>query len=110
MNHKVFQGSLKWLLAAAILFPAPARAELVYGEVISSNPRNDSVYIWRIDPATGRTSQMEVFIPKHAEFSGVKSLWDLEAGDQILVDGQTDGQRDQFEAGSVEAVKNPKNI
>ena len=89
------------LLAAAVVFQGTAFAGLVHGTVASIDSAAKSVSVNRTNPATGATEKVDIAIGAETTFSGVASMDELKAGDDIWVDAQQDAATGGWKAASV---------
>lgn len=96
---------IKNLLLTCLLFLLPAGvccAEWIDGEVEKIDPKTGIMVLSEVDPITNAEETDEIVIQPSTTFSGVKSLKELRAGDDVTVEAQYDEPTDSWRAISVE--------
>lgn len=87
------------IVAAALAAPSVASAERIQGRVVAADEGANKVTVERANPSTGRMERVDVGLGEDVNFLGVKSLEELNSGDEITVDARPDGAG--FRASSV---------
>lgn len=77
-------------------------AEWVDGEVKKIDAKDRTLTIGEIDPITDTEENQEIAIDSTTVFSGVKSLEELQEGDDISAEVQYDAPTDSWKAISIE--------
>lgn len=93
---------LSILFAAILFFPVVLHAEWFDGEVRKVDSKAGTITISEIDPIT-ETEEIEEFVVGNTTiFSGVKSLEEIQAEDDIAIEAQYDEPTDSWKAVSIE--------
>ncbi len=81
------QFSFLVVFAAGFLFlwQGIALAEMISGQVTIINRENQTLTVERLKE-TGESEKINLSVPSQAEFRGIKSLNDVEVGDEIMAD------------------------
>ena len=93
------------LLATFVLYQGAAYAKLVGGKVVSTDATAKSLTISRINLATGAEENVVVGVTDTTTYSGVASLADLKAGEEVWVDATEDATTKAWTASSVQVLK-----
>ena len=84
-----------------VVFMPSADARLINGKIVAVDASANTMTLDHLDPVTGAEKQMIFKVQPDAKFSGVKSLADLKAGQQVWVDAKQDEASKSWEAVSV---------
>ena len=89
------------LIATFVVFQGAGYADLVKGNVVSTDIAAKSLTISRLNATTGAQEQVAVSVTDTTAFSGVASLAELKAGDEVWVDATEDPATKNWAAASV---------
>ena len=91
------------ILTAAVVLSRIAFADTVSGKVASVDSAANTLTVSQADPATGAEQQVTVSVKAETAFEGVKSLADLKAGEEVMVEASQDAATGSWNATSVKA-------
>ena len=81
------------------------RAEWFDGEVQKIDGKANTITLSEIDPITDTEEKKEILIDQATVFSGVTSLKDIRANDNVTIEAQYDEPTDAWKALSVEVAE-----
>ena len=93
------------LLVLMLPFGMTLRAEWFDGEVQKTDLKARTITIAEIDPITDTEEKEEILVDNATVFSGVKSLQDIRANDNVTIEAQYDEPTDAWKALSVEVAE-----
>ena len=93
-----------FLILCLLLLSSPGllRAEWIDGEVKKVDLKAGTITVGEIDPVTETEETEEIIIDKATVFSGVKSLAEIRAEDDVSIETKYDEPTDSWKAISVE--------
>ncbi len=105
MKMKKMQILVVVFLTAFVAFQGMALAEAIQGKVAGIDATAKSLSLSRNNPATGVAEKLAISVNPETAFSGVASLEELKAGDDISVDVQKGEAAGSWKATSVKVNK-----
>lgn len=92
------------LVAALVLYQGTAFAQLISGKVASTDATAKSITISQTNAETGTNEDVTVWVKDETAYTGVDSLAELMAGDEVLVETEEDAATKNWMATSVQRL------
>ena len=95
------------LLVAFVFLQGTAEAKTVLGKVSTVDAIAKTLSVSNADPVTGVEEIVSVQVADTATFSGVSSLDQIQAGDEVQIEAEEEAVTGNLKATSIQVVKAP---